>query len=118
MAGDEQQGESAAHAEADDANFAVQLGWARSQARAASTSSKAGPERAIRSRMTWRRQSSSPAFVVEVDREREKARLGEPVGLVAMVRAHAAYVVQDDDAGHGAWFGRNSEVSGHLAARR
>ena len=57
------------------------------------------------------------ALVVEVGSDGEEAGLGEPVGLVAMVLAHAEDVVQDDDAGDRAWGGRNGEPGGHLAAR-
>ena len=49
--------------------------------------------------MTERRQSRKAALVVEVDGQGVETRFGEPVGLVAVVLAHAADVVQDDHAG-------------------
>ena len=117
VAGDEQQGESAAHAEADDADFAVAVGLGQEPAARGFDVVEGGSRTGHQVAHDRAEAEKKAAPVVEVDGEGKEAGLGQPIGLVAVIPAHAEDVVKDDDAGHGAGGGRNGELSGHLAAR-
>ena len=100
MAGDEQQGESAAHAEADDADLAVRAGLGQEPGAGGFDVVKGGSRAGHQVANDGADAAQHAALVVEVDGEARKAGLGKPLGLVAVVLGHAEDVMKDDDAGH------------------
>ena len=62
--------------------------------------------------------ADEPATVVQVDCDSEESRPGEPIRLAAVVLAHAAHIVENDDSGHAGGGGRHGQIGRHVAAQR
>ena len=116
-AGDQQHGESAAHAEADDAGLAVTVGLGEKPGTGGFNVVEGRPGAGQEVADDGAEAEEQAALVVEVDGDRKEAGFGKPIGLVAVVLAHSVDVVKDDDAGDGSWDGRSGKPGGHLAAR-
>ena len=113
----EQEGESATHAEADDADASVAAGLSEEPASGGFdvVKGRAGASHHVANDMADADQAA--ALVIKVRGNGEETGLGEPVGLVAEVLAHAKDIVKNDDAGRGGRGCRSGEPGGHLAPR-
>jgi len=99
VAGGEKQGEAATHAEADDTDAAITTWLGEEPASGGFDVVEGGACAGGEVADDLADADQAAAFVIEVRGNGEKAGLGEPVGLIAVVLAHAKDIVEDDDAG-------------------
>lgn len=118
MTRDKHQSESTAHAKADDADTSIAAGQGSEPGTGRFDVVESGPTAGDSVTHDFAKTEDAPTTVVQVDCYGENASGSEPIGLVAVVTAHAPSVMKNDHAGHSAAGRGRCHIGTHLAPGR